>query len=119
MPEVPVTLVSIGEGAMVELFDIELEKVLRNIADVNTDPTQAREITLKVRIKPDEDRAVGGVKIVASSKLASNKGAATLIYMGKRGNQFVAVENNPKQSALFDQPKPTAVPANVSPIERK
>ena len=34
-----VTLQTLNRGAVVDLFDAELEKVLSNIADENTNPT--------------------------------------------------------------------------------
>lgn len=119
MPEEPVTLVSIGQGALVELFDIELERVLKNIADPNTDARSTRVITLKVTIKPDEERTMGSVGLSATSKVASSKPTATVVYMGRKQGQLVAVESNPSQSSLFDAPKPVPVPASVSPISRE
>jgi hypothetical protein len=97
MEEVPVTLVSIGGGAAVELFDIELERVLANIKDINTDPKTRRRITLVVDIVPNEERAYGDVRITATSKLASGKAHQSLMYVVKRGGQIMAVESNPQQ----------------------
>lgn len=110
MEETHVTLVSIGEGSAVELFDIELERVLKNIADSNTDPDAIREINVKVRIKPKQDRALGEVRITASSKLAGAKPHESVLYVVKRGGQVSAVESNPRQ---------LSIPGDVVSIERK
>jgi hypothetical protein len=118
MPEEPVTLVSLGGGACVEHFDIELERVLKNIEDVNTDPKATRVITLKVTFKPNEERQVADVHINASSKLASIKPTSTVVYMGRKGGKTMAVESNPRQSGLFDAPKPQPAPANVTPMRK-
>lgn len=118
MAEEPVTLVSIGQGALVQLFDIELERVLKNIADPNTDAKSTRVITLKVTIKPNEERSIGDVHLSATSKVASSKPTTTIVYMGRSKGQLMAVESNPAQSSLFDVPKPVPVPASVSPISR-
>lgn len=97
-----VTLANLADGAALELFQSEVGKVLANILDPNTDPKQERSITLKVAIKPDEDRVLGGVKISVSSKLAGLKGVKTNFYFGRHGGQLVATEYNPKQAGLFD-----------------
>jgi hypothetical protein len=51
-----VSLVTIGGGAAVELFDDALKEALRNIADPNTEAKTPRDIVLKVRIRPSESR---------------------------------------------------------------
>ena len=43
-----VTLDTIGGGALVELFALEMSRVLENIADPNTETTAKRTITLQV-----------------------------------------------------------------------
>jgi hypothetical protein len=106
-----VTLLSLAGGALVELFDAELQTVLRNIDDPNTDPAAARVITIKVQIKPDEDRQLGSVTCGVASKLSAVKNVRTVIYMtGKRAGKYVAVENNPVQLTL-------EAPAQFSSVE--
>lgn len=107
----PVTLRNLASGAVEELFDEELQNVLRNIADPNTDPETAREITIKVRIKPDEERQLGGVTVGVTSKLAAFKRVKTVIFMpGRQGQKYVAVESNPKQLTL-------EAPDNLVPLK--
>lgn len=74
MQEVPVTLVSIGGGAAVELFDIELERVLANIKDVNTDPKTRRRITLVVDI---------GSTAISRAREAKMWGSAAIALEGR------------------------------------
>jgi hypothetical protein len=59
--EPSVSLQNLGGGAAIELFDLELQKVLENISDENTRPAVVREITLKVKIKPGDDRDYGNL----------------------------------------------------------
>lgn len=108
--EEPVTLVSLAGGAAVELFQEEFNRVLKNIDDPNTEAEAARIITLKVTIKPDEDRAVGRVTVAASSKIAGVKPAGSVIYMGRHRGTLVAVEHNPKQIEMFKTPQPRIEP---------
>jgi len=109
MHEEQVTLASLADGAAMELFQEEFQKVLENIGDVNTDPRATREVCLKVKIKPNEAREVGGVTIDAASKLAPVKKTETVFYFGKRNGRVVAVENNPKQLTFDDITRPIGV----------
>lgn len=104
--ETVVTLASLAGGAALERFQLELERVLSNIADPNTDATAKREITLKFRITPDRDRYSASVDILTSAKLAATIGAGTTVYMGRREGELVAVESNPQQ-LTFDVQLPT------------
>ena len=97
-----VNLANIGDGAAVELFEAELEKVLENIADPNTPADAVREITLKLKMKPDASRQVGAVGIQATSKLAPFNGAATTLFFtrNKEGGR-TALMQDPAQPGLF------------------
>lgn len=97
-----VGLDTIGQGAAIEMFHDELQKVLTNILDPNTRPTVVRSITLKVEIKPDEDRSFGAVAISTQSKLAPVKAVGTAIYIGKRAGEAVATERDSRQ-LTFDE----------------
>ncbi len=94
-----VTLETLGHGACLEKFDDELKKVIENILDPNTTDA-AREITLKVKIKPDETRQVCITDIIASSKLAPAKSFRTALFVGKEKGVAIATEPNPGQVSL-------------------
>lgn len=101
-----VSLQNLGSGAAIELFDIEFQRVLDNIVDENTKATSPREVTLKIKIKPDEDREWGAIEIHATSKLAPVHPYPTQIIIGKQRGKGVATEHNPKQLHAFkDQPQ--------------
>jgi hypothetical protein len=91
------TLSSLGGGAVEEMFQEELFRVLKNIADPNTPAEVVREIRLQVKIKPNKAREVGGVVVVPSSKLAPMRHFDTTIYMGRHKGLLIAHEDNPKQ----------------------
>jgi len=74
---------TISNGAAVERLNLELDSVLRNIADENTSSKTVREINLKIKIKPSEDRSFGEVSIQATSKLAPVTEQITQLYFGK------------------------------------
>jgi hypothetical protein len=110
MEEQPVTLFTLANGAAAELFDEELTKVVQNILDPNTEADTVREISLKVRIVPDDTRRMASVSVQVVSKIGPIIGAATQFFFGKRAGQCFAVEANPSQGQLFDKPaKPIGV----------
>lgn len=94
-----VTLATLRGGAAVEMFDAELQRVLDNIMDPNT-TLVARNVTIKVTIKPDNDRGVGNVAIEVGSKLASPIPVSSRFYLGKDRGKAVAFEYNPEQLKL-------------------
>lgn len=70
----PINLSNIAEGAVEDLFGRELAKLVQNIDDVSTSATAAREITVKIKFKPSEDRASFEVEGQVTSKLAPATG---------------------------------------------
>lgn len=95
-----VSLESMARGAPIEMFNDELEKVIRNIVDVNTDAEKARVITLTVKLTPTADRKFAGVEIQAASKLAPMKAVGTGFYVGLRAGQPVAKEYDDRQMQI-------------------
>ncbi|MHC1744867.1 MAG: hypothetical protein AB9873_17820 [Syntrophobacteraceae bacterium] len=123
-----VSLENLGGGksdrmsAAVELFNVEFQRVLDNCLDPNTKATEKREVTLKVKIKPDEDRESCLVEIHATSKLAAIRPYPTNIFLGKDGDRAVAVEHDPKQRNIFHEIEKEKQKRNtdkVLPMERK
>lgn len=89
-------------GAALELFDIELQRVLENILDVNTSPG-AREITLRIKIIPNERRDEIGIEIYPDSKMGKRKAISTAAYVGRQGGKGAVAQEIPKkQIPLFD-----------------
>jgi len=98
----PITLITLGNGAAVEKFQDELQKVLDNIMDPNTKPDEVREVTLKVKIKPDEKRSIGSIFIEAKSKLVADSAFKTMCSFGSAHGKGIAREY--KQTLpLFDE----------------
>lgn len=97
-----VSLLNIKGGAAIELFDIELKNVLFNILDPNTKPDALREIILKVKIKPDEDRFISQVTVECSSKLSSMSALSTQIVIDRQGGVIEARELLQTQKNLFE-----------------
>jgi hypothetical protein len=105
----PLTLDTLGKGAAKELFAQELDRVLENILDPNTEPVAKREITLKVTFRPSDDRREVETEVEASSKLAAFRGAGGVIFVGRRAGRAVSSVYDPKQMGLFDVEQPRLV----------
>lgn len=95
-----VSLETLKAGGVIQLFSDELDRVLANIMDPNTEPEAVREVTLKVKIKPDRDRATAAVQIIPSAKLAPAVALGTRMFFGKKGGRFLAWEHDPQQLQL-------------------
>lgn len=70
-------------GALTEKFNRELQKVLDNLDDPNTDSKKTRTIDLKVKFVPNPKRDTAVVEIHASSKLAPIVPVETTIGIGR------------------------------------
>lgn len=81
-----INLSSFADGAVAERFNIELEKVLENISDPNTDPKKTRKLTLTLSFKADEERDITSVGVQAKTSLAPAKDIQTKIVMDRGGD---------------------------------
>ncbi|WP_231868403.1 replication terminator protein [Fictibacillus phosphorivorans] len=83
-----INLSSFAEGAVAERFNAELQKILENIADPNTDAAKVRKLTLTLSFKADEKRDIVVTSIQAKSALSPAKHIETKIVMDldNRGN---------------------------------
>lgn len=78
-----VDLNNFADGGLAEKFNDELQKVLENIADPNTDPTKVRSVTVTVSLKGDKKRELANTTIRATSKLAPYEDIETQIIMDR------------------------------------
>lgn len=79
----PIDLSNLAGGAIAERFNVELSKVLENIADPNTDPKKARSLTVKLTFKADEERDIANVSIETKTALASAKTLETKFVLDR------------------------------------
>lgn len=102
----PLTFDNLGCGAAEERFEDALQKVLANILDPNTKAEAIREITLKVKVKPNDLRNEAVVLIECVPKLAPIKSFPTRIFIGQSiGGKPEAHEANANQYVLFPKVK--------------
>jgi len=78
-----IRLEEVGCGVVAEKFDDEITRVVKNIMDINTEAKPVREITLKLKIKPDpEDRSSCSLEVSSWSKLAPTKSYVSKMNVG-------------------------------------
>lgn len=79
---------SFAGGAMAEKLNQELQKVINNIADPNTDHKKARKVQMTMTLKANEQRGLATVLVDVKSTLAPSKGVETqmLIDFDNSGN---------------------------------
>jgi superfamily I DNA and RNA helicase len=91
-----IELPNFQHGAVIDLFNEELEKVLVNIRDENTEAKEERSVTIKIAIKPDKTRRTGEVKVQAYATLAKIKPAESFVFFDvDEDGKFAAFEDDP------------------------
>ena len=87
-------------GAIAERFALELERVVENIQDPNTEPTKTRKIEVSLTFRPDESREFAETSLRVTSRLAPLRDVGELTFFGRSGGEFVAVRRDPAQLEL-------------------
>ncbi|WP_203362418.1 replication terminator protein [Bacillus sp. REN10] len=77
---------SFADGAMAERFNQEMQKVIENIMDPNTDPTKARKVTLTISVKSNDKRELINVAVQGKCTLAAAKDVETQLLVDYDGN---------------------------------
>lgn len=108
------SLLDLMDGGVKELADLNLQRVLENLRDVNTNPKKARSISVKFTFTGDADRDTVALRVQVESKLAPVKPAETTLDIGNDGGRVVAVER-PKVTP--GQMRMDTTRTNITPIK--
>lgn len=93
-----IDLSTIQGGLALDMFDLELKKVMSNIEDPNTNPTAKRKIVITVGFKPDNQRKLGVSTVAVHSQLAPIEPHAKNVYFKHDENgELSAFEDDPVQ----------------------
>ncbi|HEL1697496.1 TPA: hypothetical protein TXS28_000213 [Streptococcus suis] len=76
-------LSSIADGGLQEKLNNELARVIENILDPNTDPTVKQEVSIKLVLKPNDQRNSVDTIMEVKSKLATQVKLSTTILVGQ------------------------------------
>lgn len=76
------SIIQMAKGAIEERIDYEMAKIVENIRDESTKASAPRELTVKIKLTPDDKRETIQVSATASSKLQPTTPIVTALYMG-------------------------------------
>lgn len=96
------TLRSIARGGAQELFGRELDKVLENVRDINTDVKKKRKVTMTFEFVPYEDRSGVQCNIKTKTELAGANGVTGTIFIVKQGQKYRGFTQDIRQGDLFE-----------------
>ncbi|WML38678.1 replication terminator protein [Neobacillus sp. OS1-2] len=105
MPNI-VDLNTFANGALAERFNQELQKVMNNVVDPNTDPNKVRKVTMTVSISSDDNRELSDVSVQVKSTLVPAKNIQTKIIMDYDGQGKVTgaeLKSGAKGQTFIDQ----------------
>ncbi|MEG0258443.1 MAG: hypothetical protein RR595_05645 [Lysinibacillus sp.] len=119
-----INLEKFADGALAEKVDRELQRVIENIYDPNTNPTKDRKITITLTLSADEKREYIDTGIDVKASLVGYKPASAKMIMGKQDGQVTARElvSGKKDQMFFDAADgvvKTDIGEPVSEVEEK
>jgi hypothetical protein len=108
---ITINIGNVCDGAAVDAFELKLRECLENICDLNTPATAARTVTLKVKLKPREDRCQVATEFTCEASLASFEPKVARIFIGKdeAGNLY-GLKEDPRQLTFFTPAKKQEAP---------
>lgn len=102
-------------GALTEQFNAELQRVMQNIYDPNTDPKKKRKLVMTVIITPHESRDAAEIETNVKSDLAPMKPHKQTIFISLNDDGSVhAFENNGQLPGQVDFSGNINQPAEVT-----
>lgn len=101
------SFLEINNGEIIAKADYELQRVIENINDINTDPTKAREITIKISFKANESRTQIFTTAHVSSKIQNTKKIEATLF------NVNSVDRNTGESVSYLQEATPIVPGQI------
>ncbi len=95
-----ITLENLKGGIVEERFQYELNRVLENISDPNTDHRKPREVNIKLVFNSDEERENIAFSLVVTSKLAPVKTIGGKLALSAAGEQPGLFQETSKEIPL-------------------
>lgn len=81
-----IDLATLAEGALQEMANIEMQKIMDNIADINTKQKAKRSMTITIDFMPNDTRSVIDTSISVKAKLVGRNGTTTSFLIGETGD---------------------------------
>ncbi len=84
--DIKLNLAQMAQGKLQERFQYEMQKIVENILDRNTDEKAKRKLTLEIDFIPQKGRRMVNVEIKSKVKLASDEPIETNIVLNGQGD---------------------------------
>ena len=108
-----VNILELAKGAIQEQINGEVDRVMANILDPNTDAKATRKLSITLTFKPNENREVVSCSAQAKSTIAPIKAITTSIFVeaDKSGKPRASelTKNDPNQLDMFEENQVTNV----------
>ena len=82
-PRTEINLNAFADGALLDRVNNDLQKIMENIYDPNTDAKKARKLNITITLSPDKNREVIATDIATKITLASASSVSTTMLVGK------------------------------------
>lgn len=82
-PKTEIDLTNFASGALQDRVNNDLQKIMENIHDPNTDATKSRKLNISITLTPDKNREVIATDINTKITLASAVSVSTTMLVGK------------------------------------
>jgi len=92
MSQPSINLNTFADGAIATKVERELERVIANIHDPNTEAEKKRKITITLTLSADEKREYIDTEVEVKSTLVPSKSASAKMIMGKHEGKLTARE---------------------------
>lgn len=89
-------LLEVARGAIGEMLDYELSKVVDNISDLNTKAEAVRKLTITISMKPDSKRRNVSMSTQIKSTLVPTNNIETALYLSESDEGKALVEMTPQ-----------------------
>ncbi|MDR2485545.1 MAG: hypothetical protein LBD55_09125 [Treponema sp.] len=114
-----IELNTLNQGAVLDLFAVEWQKLLDNINDPNTKPDAVRKVKIEIAVKPAKDRRNAVSNVSVTSNLASIMPHEASIVIGVENGKVMAYTFDPRQQNLDFDKEGEDAGANVTPFKRE
>lgn len=108
------SIATVSNGAVEELFQRDLAEVMKNMDDPSTDPKEPRKIQIELILTQNELREMGVLEVKSKTKLAGARATGSTFVLRNEAGKVIAYENDFRQPEFdFDENN------NVSSIDGK
>lgn len=107
-----ISLGNICRGAVEEVFQRELNRVLENIRDPNTPEKTKRKLNLEFTFTPYPDRTGAAVSFHVKTNVAMVEPVGGTIHISAAGGRLSAYPRDPRQDVLFTETDSEKHPAS-------